>query len=110
MEAVNAAKDSLCFRYILNGLGFPQKGPTPIYTDDEATFLVANHTRPATRTRHVDIRWFALQHWVELGLVILQHAPGTHNIADAMTKALGWILQGRHMRQLKGYNGTPYRK
>lgn len=64
-----------------------------VYADNKATKLIANHTRPTARTRHVDIRWFALQHWTELGLIILIHVPGTNDIADAMTKALGWILQ-----------------
>jgi hypothetical protein len=51
-----------------------------------------NAGKPTNRTRHVDIQLFAIQEWKNRGDIILSHIPGIINIADALTKALGWIL------------------
>jgi len=108
MEGVLGSKDIIYQRSVVAGLGFQQQGPTPVYIDNAATLLIANAERPTPRTRHMDIRWFAIQYWVALGLIVLEHIPGVHNIADVFTKILGWVLHTRHTRQLMGYNGSPY--
>ena len=107
MEAVHGAKDIIYLRSILAGLGCPQSNATDLYADNAAAIMVANNQKPTPRTRHMDIRWFAIQHWVELGLVVLRHIPGILNIADTCTKTLGRLLHGRHCRQMMGHNGSP---
>ena len=107
MEGVLGSKDIIYQRSVVAGLGFQQQGPTNVHIDNAATLGIANAQRPTQRTRHMDIRWFAMQYWVQLGLIVLEHIPGIHNIADVFTKVLGWVLHARHTNQLMGYNGSP---
>ena len=51
---------------------------------------------PTERTRHIDIRFFAIQGWKERGDIILHHIPGIINPSDDLTKPLGWVLHSRH--------------
>ena len=69
---------------------------------------MANAGKPTERLRHIDIQYFALQEWVQKGLVKMHHIPGVANLADSMTKALGWVLHTRHVTQMMGHCGTSY--
>ena len=52
---------------------------------------MANSGQPTKRTRHMDIKYFALQNWCETDLIKLQQITTQHNISDAFTKNLGRI-------------------
>jgi hypothetical protein len=67
--------------------------------DNEATILVVNATKPMARSTHIAMQHFAIQEWKAHSDIILEHIPGTINPADALTKALGWILHSRHVRR-----------
>jgi hypothetical protein len=69
---------------------------------------MANARRPTDRSRHIDIQNFALQDWVRQGGVLLEHIRGNINPADAMTKALGWVLHHRHCTRMMGMCGSPF--
>jgi len=58
-----AAKVTKYLRFILHELGYTQTEPTPIYEDNDSAIKIVNHSRPTDRSRHVEIRYFALQHW-----------------------------------------------
>jgi hypothetical protein len=107
IAAVSAAKTAIYLRSVLNELGFPQIGPTILYEDNQATILMVNASKPTTRSRHIDIQHFAIQSWKDRGDIILQHIPGVINPADALTKALGWVLHQRHVRRAMGHYGLP---
>ena len=103
IAAVDAAKSARYLRSVLKELDFEQVGPTPIFEDNEATIKIVNHDAPTERTRHMDIRFFALQDWKREGSVILKKISGTLEVADAWTKPLGWILHHRHCRRAMGH-------
>lgn len=97
-------------RSVLADLDFTQHDPTPIYEDNEASILIVNASKPTPRTRHIDIQYFAIQEWKALGLLFLLSIAGVINIADALTKALGWILHHRHARRAMGHHACQYRQ
>jgi len=106
--AANAAtKVTKCLRFILHELGYTQTEPTPIYEDNDLAIKIVKHSRPTDCSCHVEIRYFALQHWRLVNDIILMHLPGVVNPADMLTKALGWVLHHRHAPYLMGHHGNP---
>eukprot|EP00804_Cyclotella_cryptica_P026909 CCRYP_019596-RA/>CCRYP_019596-RA protein AED:0.30 eAED:0.30 QI:0/0/0/1/0/0/2/0/225 len=71
MAACNTGKMILFIRSILWDLGIPQQAATILYEDNDACTAMANAQKPTTRTRHMDIRYFAGE-WVEHDLMILE--------------------------------------
>ena len=103
IAAVQAAKVAKNLRFILAELGYPQKGPTLLYEDNEA----ANNVEPTARARHIGIGWFAIQEWQARGDVHLKRVDTSLNTSDAATKALAWVLHRRHCRRSMGHMGHP---
>ena len=97
-----AAKYILYVRSILDQIGLPQAAATVLYEDNQGALLMANAQQPTKRTRHMDIKTFAIQDWVERDLLRLQRICTTDNYADVMTKATGRILFHRHMNYIMG--------
>jgi hypothetical protein len=103
MATCDAAKMLLFIRSILWDLGIPQHAATVIYEDNDAATAMANAQKPTTRTRHMDIRYFALAEWVERDLVILEQIHTSVNEADHLTKTLDKTLFYRHVDHLMGH-------
>ena len=83
-------------------IGVPQDKATPMYEDNNGALMMANAGQPTKRTRHIDIRHFALLDWVERDLVVLERIDTTANPSDALTKATGRILFHRHYDYFMG--------
>jgi hypothetical protein len=96
IAACDAGKMILFFRSILEDLGIPQEEATVLYEDNTGALMMANAQQPTKRTRHIDIKHFALLDWVEQDLLILQAISTHDNAADAMTKTLTKQLFYRH--------------
>jgi len=62
-----------------------------------------NQRKPTTRSRHIDVQFFAIQEWHKQGDILMKHISGVLNMADDSTKALGWILHHHHARQAMGH-------
>ena len=104
IAAYDAAKAVRYIRSILQELNFLEEGPTKIYIDNESALKIINDNQaPTARTRHLDIRYFALQDWKLDGDIEMIHIPGTLNPSDDLTKPLGWILHARHCRRTMGH-------
>ncbi|KAL9178452.1 hypothetical protein ACHAXT_003782 [Thalassiosira profunda] len=95
-------KTILAARSILYDLGIPREAATIAYEDNNACIAMANAQKPTSRTRHVDIRWFALADWVERNLIILERIATAQNMADHFTKQLGPTLFKRHVDYVMG--------
>ena len=108
VASVSACKAVLYVRSILADLDFPQLLPTPVYEDNAATILIVNASKPTPRTRHIDIQYFAVQDWKARGFLLLLAIAGVINIADALTKALAWILHHRHVRRTMGHHACQF--
>ena len=100
--AAEAGKYILYVRSILDQLGIPQDEATTLYEDNQGALLMANAQQPTKRTRHMDIKTFALQEWVERDLIRLKRINTTDNYSDVMTKATGRTLFYRHMNYILG--------
>ena len=96
-------KKILFIRHILTELAMLKDGPTPLYEDNKAVEFISENDHPTERTRHVDIRYFAIQEWAANGWIKVKHLAGIVNPADAFTKALDWLLQNRHVQRFMGY-------
>ena len=104
IAAVDAAKVARCLRSVLKDLGLEQVEPTPLCEDNKSTMLIVNNDMPAERTRHVDIRFFAIQDWKKDKSIELLHVPGILNPSDDLTKPLGWVPHARHCRRAMGHH------
>jgi len=96
VAACDTAKIILFYRSIMKDVGLEQEDATVLYEDNNGALLMANAQQPTRRTRHIDIKHFALLDWVEQDMLILEHIPTSDNVADAMTKTLSKTLFYRH--------------
>jgi hypothetical protein len=93
-------------RSVLKQLGFHQTKPTVIFIDNLSALKIINdNTSPTDRTRHMDLRFFAIQDWREAGDIVMSHIAGILNPSDDLTKPLGWVLHSRHCRRIMGHYG-----
>ena len=100
--AVEAGKYILYIRSILEEIGLPQDEATVLFEDNQGALLMANAQQPTKRTRHMDIKNFALQEWVQNDLLRLLRINTSDNYSDVMTKATARTLFYRHMNYIMG--------
>jgi hypothetical protein len=106
--ACDAGKLILYFRSLLEDMHIPQQTATILYEDNNGALLMANAQQPTRRTRHMDIKKFALLEWVEQYLLLLQSIKSSDNAADAMTKSLTKQLFYRHSDTIMGRRVPQY--
>ncbi len=76
--------------------------------DNMGALLMANAQQPTRRTRHMGIKYFALQDWVASDLIILKDISTSDNAADAFTKVLSKQLFHRHYDTFMGRRVPDY--
>eukprot|EP00986_Skeletonema_menzelii_P015723 scaffold12494_cov159-Skeletonema_menzelii.AAC.1 len=108
MGACDAAKVLLYVRSILWDIGIPQEAASLLYEDNDAATFMANANKPTPRTRHMDIRYFALTEWVERDLIALERVDTAMNLADHFSKQLPPLLFSRHVDHILGHVPPPY--
>ena len=97
VSASDAGKMALYVRSLLQDLGFSQEAtPTPLHIDNRGALHMVTAGASTKRTRHVDIRYFALLQWAESGQLCARPIPTSHNISDSLTKATGRIKFHQH--------------
>ena len=100
--ATEAAK-SICYvRSILDEINIPQDAATTLFIDNQGALLMADAKQPTRRTRHMDIKHFKIQEWVERDIITMRRIDTKENRSDAMTKALNSTLFYRHMDKIMG--------
>jgi hypothetical protein len=102
IAAAEAGKYILYLRTILEQIGLEQEKATIIYEDNQGALLMAKAGQPTKRTKHIDIKHFAIQQWVEKDLLDFRRISTHDNSADAMTKATPKTLFYRHMNHIMG--------
>ena len=95
-----AGKLALYVRSILNELGIAQDEATSVYEDNQGCIHLTQSQKPTKRTRHVDMRYFAVLDWVEQDLLSIKKISTHDNSADVLTKSLGRSLFYRHVDTL----------
>ena len=83
-------------------LGVPQEKATTLYEDNQGALLMANSGQPTKRTRHMDVKYFAIQNWIKNDLLVLARIDTSDNESDTMTKNVGRTLFYRHQDYLMG--------
>jgi hypothetical protein len=86
--ACEAGKLILYFRSILDDIHMPQHHATILSEDNNGALLMTNAQQPTRRTRHMDVKTFAILEWVEQDLLLLENIRTSDNAADTMTKSL----------------------
>ena len=79
---------TLYCRSILFDLSVPQAAATVLYEDNDGATLMANAGKPTSWSRHIDIKLYALQEWVERDLMLLKRIDTSLNMAAYFTKHL----------------------
>jgi len=106
--ANETGKIVLYVRSILYELGYPQSDPTVIHEDNRGCLFLANAQQPTKRTRHVDIKYFMLQDWIETDQILMEAVDTQNNISDAFTKSLGRIKFYEQFDVLMGRRIPPF--
>jgi hypothetical protein len=69
---------------------------------------MGNAQKPTPRTRHIDIKYFALCDWIKRDLLLLKRIDTSINPTDHLTKTLSRILFHRHADFLLGHVPPKY--
>jgi hypothetical protein len=96
VSASDAGKMILYVRHLLRDLGISLPDPTQLYVDNTGAVFMIEAQAPTKRTRHVDIRHFALLDWSNAGHLTAVPIRTDLNISDSMTKATGRIKFHQH--------------
>ena len=85
----DAAKEALHVRQLLLEL-LPTAitEPVPIHVDNMGAKYIAENLVNNKRTKHIDIRYHFIRHYIQEKTISLLHVPTHVNLADIMTKAL----------------------
>ena len=103
MAACDVGRMCLFIRSILWDLDIPQEAATVAYEDNDGCTAMGNAQKPTSRTRHIDIKYFALCEWIERDYIHLERIDTSVNMADHLTKTLSRILFHRHADFLMGH-------
>ena len=98
----DAGKVVLYARSILDDLNVPQDNATVLFEDNRGALLMAQQRQPTKRTRHMEVKYFAVSDWVEKDLITVTTIPTAENVADVFTKQTPRILFYRHYDKLMG--------
>jgi hypothetical protein len=105
---VNAGKAALYLRSMLDEIGITQDLPTHIFADNEGARAIAVAQRPTRRTRHVELKNFAIMDWTEADLLTYDRCPTAVNLSDSLTKATGRIKHYEQFDIIMGYYPPAY--
>ena len=106
--ACDAGRSILYVRSILDEINMPQDSATPLFIDNNGALLMGNAQQPTRRTKHMDLKNFALLDWIERNLLILRRIASPDNFVDPLTKPMGKEMHLRHSEYLLGKRMPQY--
>ena len=87
--ALNAAvSEAVWFKHLLSELTGEEHGPVTLYEDNESAKAIAQDDRQSERTKHMDVKHFAIREFIQNGDVVVKSIASADNLADLFTKAL----------------------
>ena len=102
--AVEATKDIMWFRLLLEEIGFPQPAPTIMFADNASMIVLAqDFSGNFKRVKHYAVRINFMIEQVHLKVIEMVHKETELNTADVLTKPLGPTLFVFHAMHLLGY-------
>lgn len=84
-------KEVTWLREIASAFEIKNNGPTTIFTDSQSCIAIIENQKFSNRTKHIDARYHFIKDQVGSGRIKLIYCPTNDNIADLMTKPLGFI-------------------
>lgn len=88
IAAVDAGREAIWMRNLLQELGYTLAGPTVLHMDNQSAISVAKNPEHHGRMKHLDLRFFWLRDQVKAELLVPCFV-GTENMpADILTKPL----------------------
>ena len=88
MAAVEAGKEIIWMRRLLQEIGFPVPPSSVLWMDNQSAIQVAKHPEHHGRMKQLDLRWFWLRDVVDQGTISPSFVSTTDMLADLLTKAL----------------------
>ena len=82
------AKDLVCFRKLLTGLGVPPDGPSACATDNQGARDLSYNPEHHKRSQHIARRHFYIRDMVEAMELTVPYVRTDDNVADMLTKQL----------------------
>lgn len=70
----------------LEDIGFTQEKPITIYEDKQSWIKIIENEKFNKRTKHIDIKFPAINQLKEGGIIELKYCTMKHMIADVLTK------------------------
>jgi hypothetical protein len=65
-----------------------EHGPVTLYEDNESAKAIAQDDRQSERTKHMDVKHFAIREFIQNGGVAVESIASADNLADLFTKGL----------------------
>ena len=97
-----ACQEAAYIKQLLEEIFGRKLAPILIKLDNTAAEFIAKQEASSDRTKHVDIRYHFIKDMVKKHVVVLDHVPGTDNVADLFTKNLGKHLYSKHAATVLG--------
>eukprot|EP00253_Pinus_taeda_P027908 PITA_27908 len=88
MAAVEATKEIVWLRKILEDLQVKQVQSTPLMIDNTSAIKLAKNPKFHDRMKHINTKYHLIRHHVEAKTIHLRHCSTNEQIADIFTKAL----------------------
>ena len=86
MEASEASKEVIFFRELMKDVDCEMSAPTVLYEDNKACMAFSKNNTNHDRSKHIDIRAYALRDTVRNGVIELVHIDTKNQLADMLTK------------------------
>jgi hypothetical protein len=102
VSASRASDDVLYLRRVMEGAGYEQLLPTPLYEDNRGCRMMSENPVSNDRSKHIDYRVHALRERVKDGVVRLIDCPTLDMLADVLTKNLPAPDFERHRTVMSG--------
>ena len=97
-----AAQEVVWARRLASELGFTQRGPTPIYQDNEGTIKLAEKMHLRNRSKHIAYRFSFVQHLYQLGVIQPVKCSSAAQHADPGTKCTSEAVFTQHIPYWRG--------
>jgi hypothetical protein len=74
-----------------------------IFEDNIGAVEIANVPKMRPRTKHLNVKYHFFCQFVQMGILLVEHIAGEHQIADILPKALEVITFLRHRKKMIGW-------
>ena len=102
MAIVSGSHDLMYLRNAMVSFGFPQHGPSPLFSDNKPALDAIANSRVSPRTKHINLRFHHIRELVDHGDISVLHLDGVRMPADVLTQPLPRPLFRRHIQVLSG--------